>query len=199
MQSSVLKVMRLGPLSQTLKFLPCSQYCSSGTPHTQTLESLYPGSVSSVAKPPPQTDPNIFTGYIPIKELKFTYSGSSGPGGQNVNKVATKVDIRFHLGSATWLTDPVKEKLQEKLGSELTKDGWMVVKSDRTRSQSLNQADALEKLRSNIRTALQPPKPTFTALEEEKMRKGKIKAARERLHTKRERSLIKENRKGPEL
>merc|ERR1712226_948044 len=102
---------------------------------------------------------------------------------------------RFHLASASWLTAPVKEKLMEKLGSELTKDGWLVVKSDRTRSQSLNQADALEKLRTNIREALRPPKPTFTALEEEKIRKGKLKASRERLHTKRERSTTKGSRR----
>ena len=69
------------------------------------------------------------------------------------------------------------------MGSDLTKDGWIVVKSDRTRSQSLNQADALEKLRASIREALQPPKPKFTAEQEESIRKGKLKASRSVNHT----------------
>ena len=113
-----------------------------------------------------------------LQELSITYSGSSGPGGQNVNKTSTKVDIRFHMESASWLTSEVKAVLSEKMASDLTKDGWIVVKSDRTRSQSLNQADALEKLRGSIREALQPPKPKFTAEQEESIRKGKIKASR---------------------
>ena len=95
-----------------------------------------------------------------------------------MNKTSTKVDLRFHLESATWLTPEVKSVLADKMGSDLTKDGWIVVKSDRTRSQSLNQADALEKLRASIREALQPPKPKFTAEQEESIRKGKLKASR---------------------
>ena len=82
------------------------------------------------------------------------------------------------MESANWLTSEVKAVLSEKMASDLTKDGWIVVKSDRTRSQSLNQADALEKLRGSIREASQPPKPKFTAEQEESIRKGKIKASR---------------------
>ena len=181
--------------------LPCqARKCSSNA--TTTLETLYPGSAGYKAGPPPQIKPLFFSGYIPIKvreskfiatsqieadalvlpsapqELSITYSGSSGPGGQNVNKTSTKVDLRFHLESATWLTPEVKSVLADKMGSDLTKDGWIVVKSDRTRSQSLNQADALEKLRASIREALQPPKPKFTAEQEESIRKGKLKASR---------------------
>jgi peptidyl-tRNA hydrolase ICT1 len=114
-----------------------------------------------------------FNGHIPMNELTKTFSCSSGPGGQNVNKVATKVDVRFHVESATWLTPDVKYKILEKYGKELTKDGWMVIKSDRTRSQTLNVADALEKLRNCIRTALEPPKQKFSEEEKEKIRKGK--------------------------
>jgi len=99
------------------------------------------------------------------------------------------------VDSATWLTPNVKYKLLEKYGKELTKDGWMVIKSDRTRSQTLNVADALEKLRNCIRTALEPPKQKFSEEEKEKMRKGKLKSARERLHFKRIRSDVNANRK----
>ena len=56
---------------------------------------------------------------------------SSGAGGQHVNKNETKVDIRFHLDSANWLSEEVKAKVKEKMPHELTKDGLIVVKSDR--------------------------------------------------------------------
>jgi peptidyl-tRNA hydrolase ICT1 len=56
-------------------------------------------------------DDKIFTGYIPIEELDITYSTSSGPGGQNVNKVNTKVDLRFKVESAKWLNEEVRQKL----------------------------------------------------------------------------------------
>lgn len=56
-----------------------------------------------------------FTGYIPMEEMKVTYSRAGGPGGQNVNRVDTKVDLRFHVNSATWITEATKEKLNEKV------------------------------------------------------------------------------------
>jgi len=56
-------------------------------------------------------DNKIFTGYIPVEELDITYSTSSGPGGQNVNKVNTKVDLRFKIESAQWLNEEVRQKL----------------------------------------------------------------------------------------
>lgn len=53
--------------------------------------------------------------YIPLKQLEITYSKSPGPGGQNVNKVNTKVDIRFKVSTATWLTNDMKQKISEKV------------------------------------------------------------------------------------
>merc|ERR1712059_148627 len=200
--------------SATSVILPCLR--SSVVPvarvsfvrHLSQLDSQYRSKLSldnvysrenKTSSTPPVSKANEFSGFIPINELKITYSCSSGPGGQNVNKVSTKVDLRFHLESATWLSEEVKGVLKDKFQRELTKDGWLIVKSDRTRSQLLNQADALEKLRANIRQALIPPKPALSVEEKEKMRKGKLKASRERLHTKRVRSDVKEGRGGPDL
>ena len=88
------------------------------------------------------------------------------------------------MNSAVWLSQEIKDKIKTNLGSDLTRDGWLVVKSDRTTSRSLNMADALEKLRSNIRAAEQPTEESFQLLEVEVERKAKLKAARESLYIK---------------
>ena len=98
-----------------------------------SLDSLYPTSSLKLATPkkvwefsflrrlsnftlqPPNEGQDKFTGYIPIEELDITYSRSSGPGGQNVNKVNTKVEVRFNISSASWINDDLKSKLLEKV------------------------------------------------------------------------------------
>ena len=89
---------------------------------------------------------------------------------------------RFHVDSAAWLSPETRAAIREHL--DLTRDGWLVVKSDRTESRTLNMADALEKLRVNIRKAENPVTETFKLKEDEMARKAKLKAARERLHIK---------------
>jgi len=143
-----------------------------------SLDKLYPGS-ANITVSPPENNAGGFSGYIPVQDLNISYSSSTSAGEQ------TKVDIRFHVESATWLSAEVKAKISENLGSELSRDGWLVTTSDRTRTRTLNQADALEKLRTNIRQAVENlPRDSFTALEVEKARKERLKAARERLHIK---------------
>ena len=107
--------------------------------------------------------------------------------------------FRFHIESASWLSLDAKTKILEKMKSSLTKDGWLVTKSEKTRSQFFNQEDALQKLRENISLALEPPKPVFTEEELKKMRKGKVKANRERLINKKHRGDTKQNRGGPDF
>ena len=151
----------------------------------------------------------------PSQELKITFSSSSGPGGQNVNKLATKVDLRynlvsqslsgsafyfrFHIGNSNWLSPEEKEIVQEKLSNYITKDGFMVVKSDKTRSQTSNQEDAVRKLSDLISNALKPPEPKYSEEELERMRRGKIKANKERLKGKKFRGDTKRDRGGPGL
>ena len=102
--------------------------------------------------------------------------------------------IRFHLESAKWLSVSEKLKISEHFKSSLSNDGWIIVKSDKTRSQFMNQADAIYKLRTNIEAALEPPKPKFTEEELSKMKKGKVKANKERLQNKRYRGDTKKER-----
>ncbi|XP_047360096.1 peptidyl-tRNA hydrolase ICT1, mitochondrial [Vespa velutina] len=162
-----------------------------------SLENLYPKSSLKLftADFVPE-DPSVkFNGYIPIEKLTITYSRSSGPGGQNVNTVNTKVDLRFNVKEASWLSDEIKEKLLEQQKNKINKEGHLIIKSDLTRSQQLNLADALEKLRTFIRKSLEEP-PKMTEETAEVIRKRQLKAARERIFVKRIRSQIKQNRTG---
>jgi len=145
-----------------------------------SLDNIYPDSKNVKISQPEQLE-SAFNGFIPLKEVQISYSNSDVDGDATT---ATLVDMRFHVESATWLPSLVKSKILENLRSDLTRDGWIVVKSDRTRSRTLNQADALEKLRSNIRLAVDKPHETYTDLELEIARKQRLKAARERLHIK---------------
>lgn len=72
-----------------------------------------------------------------------------------MNSVSTKAEIRFHLASAEWISKPIREKLAEQMRNYISKEGYLIVKSDRTRSQHLNLADSLDKLRNIIYSAAQ--------------------------------------------
>lgn len=131
-----------------------------------------------------------------MDKLEITYSRSSGPGGQHVNTVNTKVDIRFKLAEAQWIPEKTREKLIKVLANKITKEGYYFIKSDLTRSQQMNLADALEKLRTLIRAQeVEPATPSEETLE--KLRRRQEKAARQRLQLKRERSQVKVDRQAP--
>ena len=95
---------------------------------------------------------------IPAADLTWTAVRSSGPGGQNVNKVASKVDLRFDLEGTAALPPDVKARLRALAGTRITADGWLLITSQATRDQARNLADAQEKLRSLILQALVVPK-----------------------------------------
>merc|ERR1711976_191199 len=200
---SIMKFVQLARPCQRLILTSERNYCYMISYHTN---NLYPGTKSEsrfakfdLNKLP--TKDQTFSGVIPMSEIDFNYSLGSGPGGQNVQKNKTKVDIRFHLESASWLTPDVKEILKMKYPNQLTKDGFLVVKSDRTRSRLLNQADALQKLRhfiwaaiDDVRTYLE--RTQIDQVEMEKQIKAQEKASRERLKAKRTKSMYKDDRKG---
>lgn len=101
------------------------------------------------------------TGRIAIaeEELQETFVRASGPGGQNVNKVATAVELRFDVAASPSLPDDVKERLAPLAGRRLTKEGVLVIFADRFRTQERNREDALERLLGLLREAAVPPKP----------------------------------------
>ncbi|XP_015597949.1 peptidyl-tRNA hydrolase ICT1, mitochondrial [Cephus cinctus] len=164
------------------------------------LENLYPKSSLKITTPNfvPEDPQAKFDGFVPLEKLDITYSRSSGPGGQNVNTVNTKVDLRLHVANATWLHEDIRSKLIEQNKTKISKEGYLIIKSDLTRSQQLNLADALEKLRTLIRKTLEQ-KPEISDKTREILRKRQIKVARERVFVKRMRSDIKEQRRGSDI
>jgi len=95
---------------------------------------------------------------LPGSDLEWTAVKASGPGGQNVNKVASKVELSFDFENTVALTDSVKDRLRVLAKNQLDAEGRVLVKSDKTRDQAKNLADARAKLKDLILEALVVPK-----------------------------------------
>ena len=124
---------------------------------------------------------------IKENEIREEFVLASGPGGQNVNKVATAVKLRFDAAHSPSLPEDVRDRLMRLAGKRLTDEGVIVIDARRFRSQDKNRKDARERLAALIREAAQPPKrrrktrPTMASKErrlEGKRRRSQIKSVR---------------------
>lgn len=115
--------------------------------------------------------------HVPLKELKFTYSRSQGPGGQNVNKVNTKATLRWSISSNRTLPFAVRARFADRYRHRITSEGDLLLTSQRFRDRGRNVADCLEKLRKLIADVADEPikrKPTKpTKGSQRRRRKGK--------------------------
>ncbi len=104
-------------------------------------------------------------------EIKMNFIRSSGPGGQNVNKVASAVQLRFDVKNSPSLSDEVRTRLVRLAGDKMTKDGILIIQARRFRKQERNRQDAMDRLIKLIRKATEQPKahikpkPTRTSKE----------------------------------
>lgn len=126
---------------------------------------------------------------IDLSEIKYSFIRSPGPGGQNVNKVATGVQLRFKLKNSALLKDEVRTRLIALAGNRLNAKGEIVIKATRYRTQERNKQDAFERLKDLIKRASIAPKkrkktkPTLASIEcriTKKKLRGKTKLLRAR-------------------
>lgn len=131
------------------------------------------------------TEPGV---EIPPRELRFSFSRSAGPGGQNVQKTSTKVTLHWNVARSPSVSQAVRQRFLERFARRVTKDGDLVLTSQRFRDQGRNVADVLAKLRAMLHEVARPPRPRRPT------RPGRG-AVERRLAEKRRRSSLKRRRR----
>lgn len=127
------------------------------------------------------------TSIIPLSEIIIDFARSGGPGGQNVNKIESKVILRWRVGESLAFTDEAKSLIRAKLANRLNNADEIVIQADEERSQAQNKERAIERLNSLVAQALSVPK-------KRRPTKPTMASRRERLEVKNKTSRLKQTR-----
>ena len=122
---------------------------------------------------------------VPLSEFTFTYARSSGPGGQNVNKVNTKAQLRWAVTTSPSLSEAARQRFLAKYKNRVTNEGELLISSTRYRDQKRNEEDCLEKLAEMITAIASPPKKRKKTKPTKGSKERRLKAKRQRSDTKR--------------
>lgn len=122
---------------------------------------------------------------VPDDELEFDFIRAPGPGGQNVNKVASALQLRYHVAASTMLDDWSRARLATLAGRRLNRDGWLVITAHRLRTQEGNRRDAFERLAELIEAARERPKTRRATKPTRGSRERRLEGKKQRTDVKR--------------
>ena len=125
-------------------------------------------------------------------EVQLDFIRASGPGGQNVNKVSSAVQLRFNVAETTAFNDPIRERLIKIAGKRMTSDGILIIKAQRYRSQEQNRQDAVDRLVEMIQKAIEVPRHRRATRPTAASKKRRLATKHRRGDLKRRRKVVRQ-------